>query len=119
MKKKILIVEDDSDVLKGLCWILTKEGFDAVGAGDGDEGLRQAIGDPPDLIITDIYLPALDGVEMIKLLRKQPAFAAVPIVVLSAFPNDITRAVAAGANSAIPKPVDRDVLIRIVRNLLP
>lgn len=119
MKKKILIVEDDPDLLKGLCWLLTKEGFDAVGAGDGDKGLRQAIDDPPDLIITDIYLPALDGVEMIKLLRKQPAFAAVPIVVLSAFANDITRAVAAGANSAVSKPVDREVLLRIVRNLLP
>jgi DNA-binding response OmpR family regulator len=119
MKKKILIVEDDSDLLAGLCWMLSNEGFDAIGVEDGDKGLHQAIDDPPDLIIVDIYLPELDGVEMIKLLRKQPEFAATPIVVLSAFPNDITRAIAAGANSAIPKPVDREMLIRIVRNLLP
>ena len=119
MKKKILIVEDDSDLLAGLCWMFSNEGFDATGAEDGGKGLHQAIDDPPDLIIVDIYLPELDGVEMIKLLRKQPEFAAVPIVVLSAFPNDITRAIAAGANSAVTKPVDREVLIRIVRNLLP
>jgi DNA-binding response OmpR family regulator len=119
MKKKILIVEDDADLLAGLCWILSKEGFAAAGAEDGSKGLHQAIDDPPDLIIVDIYLPELDGIELIKLLRKQPDFAAVPIVVLSAYPNDITRAIAAGANSAVTKPVDRDVFIRIVRNLLP
>lgn len=119
MKEKILIVEDDPDLLAGLCWMLSKEGFSAIGVEDGRKGLHQAIDDPPDLIIVDIYLPELDGVEMIKLLRKQPDFAAVPIVVLSAYPDDITRAVAAGANSAVSKPVDREVLIRIVRNLLP
>jgi DNA-binding response OmpR family regulator len=119
MKQKILIVEDDADLLAGLCWMLSKEGFDATGAEDGDKGLHQAINDPPDLIIIDIYMPGLDGIELIKLLRLQPEFAAVPIVVLSAYPNDITRAIAAGANSAVTKPVDKNVLIRIVRNLLP
>jgi DNA-binding response OmpR family regulator len=119
MSKKILIVEDDEDLLAGLCWLLTKEGFEAIGVDDGDKGLHQAINDPPDLMIIDIYLPGLDGVEMIKLLRKQPDFAAVPMVVLSAYPDDITRAVAAGANSAIPKPVEKEVLLRIVHNLLP
>lgn len=119
MKKRILIVEDDSDLLAGLCWILSKEGFSVIGVEDGHKGLNQAIDDPPDLIIVDIYLPELDGIEMIKLLRKQPDFAAVPVVVLSAYPDDITRAIAAGANSAVSKPVDREVLIRIVSNLLP
>lgn len=119
MKKKVLIVEDDADLLAGLCWFLTKEGFEAIGADDGDKGLHQAIADRPDLIIVDIYLPGLDGIEVIKLLRKQPEFAFVPIVVLSAFPNDITRAIAAGASSALPKPVQKEVLLRIVRNLLP
>jgi DNA-binding response OmpR family regulator len=119
MGKRILIVEDDSDLLAGLCWILSKEGFSAIGVGDGHKGLQQAIDDPPDLIVVDIYLPELDGIEMIKLLRKQSDFAAVPIVVLTAFPDDITRAIAAGANSGVSKPVDREVLIRIIRNLLP
>lgn len=119
MKTKILIAEDDTDLLAGLCWMLSKEGFEAIGVEDGDKGLRQIIDDPPDLAIIDIYMPRLDGIEMIKLLRKQPDFAALPIVVLSAYPNDITRAIAAGANSAVIKPVDRAVLLRIIRNLLP
>jgi DNA-binding response OmpR family regulator len=119
MKKKLLIVEDDADLLAGLCWMLSKEGFDAIGAEDGDKGLHQAIADSPDLLIVDIYLPVLDGVEMIKLLRKQPDFAATPIVVLSAYPDDITRAIAAGASSAVSKPIDKEVLLRIIRNLLP
>jgi DNA-binding response OmpR family regulator len=119
MGQRILIVEDDAEMLAGLCWILSKEGFDVVGVKDGNEALHQALDDSPDLIITDIYLPRLDGVEMIKLLRKQPEFAAVPIVVLTAFPDDVTRAIAAGANSAASKPVETKVLVKLVRNLLP
>lgn len=119
MSRKILVVEDDPDLLAGLCQILSSAGFTAIGADDGNKGLHQAIDDPPDLIIVDIYMPELDGIELIKLLRKQSNFAGVPIVVLSAYPNDITRAIAAGATSAISKPVDREVLIRIVSNLLP
>jgi DNA-binding response OmpR family regulator len=119
MKKKILIVEDDFDLLTGLCWILSKEGYTAIGADDGSKGLHRAFNDLPDLIVVDIHLPELDGIEMIKLLRKQSDFAAVPIVVISAFPDDMTRAIAAGASSAISKPVDMDVLLRIVGNLLP
>ncbi len=71
MKKKILIIEDEADLIKGLKLNLSDEGFDVDWAVNGAEGLRKAIEETPDLIILDIMLPEMDGLEVCRKLRQK------------------------------------------------
>src|SRR5258706_11620125 len=88
MPKKILIIEDNIDTRDLLHLHLTTEGFTVVVAADGREGLYMAEAEHPDLIITDIDMPNIDGIELVKRLRSQSAFQNLPILVLTAFSGD-------------------------------
>ena len=82
--KKILIVEDESDLVKLLKYNLEKEGFKVNYATDGSVALAEARRDPPDLVILDLMLPGLDGLEVCRQLRRNERFARTPILILSA-----------------------------------
>ena|ERR1700754_2747178 len=119
MAKKILIVEDNLDMRELLHLYLTREGFTVATASDGREGLYMAGAERPDLIITDINMPNLDGLEMIKQLRAQAPFKDLPILVFTAFGiNERDDAIRAGANRAVDKPMDFESLIDDVNELL-
>src|SRR5262245_4025425 len=82
---KILVVEDDQNLRLTLAELLQMEGFTVVTARDGDEGYSQAMAHQPDLVITDLNMPILDGVELARLLRRQRGkMAGIPIIALSA-----------------------------------
>jgi two-component system, OmpR family, alkaline phosphatase synthesis response regulator PhoP len=116
---KILVVDDSSDVRDLLSWMLATSGFQVITAEDGLSGLTMAEAERPDLIITDISMPRLDGIEMIIRLRKQLQFSKVPILVISAYGSGITGdALDAGADEAMHKPVDFNSLINHVNQLL-
>lgn len=116
---KILVVEDNLDTRELLHLYLMMSGFSVITAEDGREGLGMAEVEHPDLIITDISMPNLNGIEMTRLLRAQPEFEKVPIVVLTAHRSgSITEAVHAGATRTMYKPVILDSLIDDVRALL-
>lgn len=84
-KYKILVVEDDQILRITLTELLRLEGYTVVTARDGDEGYVQALTHEPDLVITDLNMPILDGVELAKLLRRERGkIAQVPIIALSA-----------------------------------
>jgi DNA-binding response OmpR family regulator len=116
---KILVVDDNLDTREITQLHLTTEGFSVVIAADGREGLYMAGAEHPDLIITDISMPGLNGIDLIRQLRSQAELAKVPIIVLSALGSgELNEAIRAGANRAMNKPVLLDALVDEVRELL-
>lgn len=116
---KILVVEDNLDTREFIHLHLITEGFNVVLAANGQEGLYLAGVEHPNLIITDIEMPVLDGIEMVKKLRTQPDTQNIPILVLTAFGKEvIDDSIRAGANRAMAKPVLLDELMNDVRELL-
>jgi CheY-like chemotaxis protein len=118
LSHKILVVEDTYDTRNLVTVMLTLEGYTVYEAADGKEGLAQAQGTRPDIILTDIRMPEMSGIEMLTQLRQDPMFAKTPILVLSAFGDEITRAIDAGANGALLKPVMPESVIRAVKRML-
>lgn len=119
LRKTILVVEDIADAREMLSFILAAEGFSVITAEDGQQGLDLVWSQAPDLIITDIDMPKLDGIEMIKRLRGQVQSKTVPIVVMSALGGGISKdALDAGASQSTPKPMQVDSLLNLVRKLL-
>jgi DNA-binding response OmpR family regulator len=119
MTRKILVVDDNLDTRELTHLHLTTEGFVVVVASDGREGLYMAVAEQPDLIITDLSLPELSGIELVKQLRAQPELDNVPILVLTAFGNEeMDEAIRAGAHRAMNKPVHLDSLMAEVRELI-
>src|SRR2546423_2599124 len=99
--------------------LLELESFNVITAADGRAGFDTAKAERPDIIITDINMPILNGIEMIRLLRGEDEFTRVPIMAITAYGPAIAKeALAAGANHAATKPVDFDTLIRGIRQLL-
>jgi two-component system chemotaxis response regulator CheY len=119
ISKTILVVEDTVDTRELLHLYLTKEGFTVIIAADGGEGLYRAKSDRPDLIITDINMPNLSGIDMVKQLREEPESAKIPIIALTAYGKDFSEeAISAGASDTMQKPFEFDALIERVRSLL-
>ena len=119
MPMKILVVDDNLDSRELIHLHLTTEGYTVVTATNGQEGLYLAGVERPDLIITDINMPEVDGLELIRQLRIQPDFQTLPILVLTAFGREqIDQSIRVGANRAVNKPAHFDSLIDDVRELL-
>jgi len=119
MTRKILIIDDNPDTRDLTHLHLTTEGFVVVVASDGREGLYMAVAEQPDLIITDISMPGVNGIELVKQLGAQPELDNVPILVLTAFGDEeMDKAIRAGAHRAMSKPVHLDSLMDEVRMLL-
>jgi DNA-binding response OmpR family regulator len=113
---KIVVIEDDATFLDLLRVHLASAGHEVLTAEDAAVGLRAVITEAPDLILLDLTVPYLDGFEMIKALRNDPATQAIPVVVLTGRNDDETFAEARrlGASHFLTKPVARDVLIRAI-----
>jgi two-component system alkaline phosphatase synthesis response regulator PhoP len=84
---KILIVDDSRFLRVANERALIKAGYEVITAGDGDEGLRLAIEQKPDLVVLDMMLPKLSGPEVLRALRKNPTTAAIPVMVLTSLPQ--------------------------------
>ena len=110
---KILIVEDEADMLKGLRDNFEYEGYQVVAVKDGEEGLRRASSDKPDLVILDVMLPKMSGLEMCKRLR---ARSRVPILMLTARGQEVDKVAGLelGADDYVTKPFSiRELLARV------
>lgn len=117
---KILIVDDEPDILEFLKYNLQKEGFQVIVASDGEEGIAAAERERPDLIILDIMMPKLDGVEVCRQLRSRPEFDKTLIAFLTAREEDYSQIAALenGGDDYITKPIRPRVLISRIRALL-
>ncbi|MGK0365789.1 MAG: two-component system alkaline phosphatase synthesis response regulator PhoP [Saprospiraceae bacterium] len=119
-KEKILIVDDEPDILEFLTYNLEKEGFDVVQASNGADGLDAAKTHNPDLIVLDIMMPEMDGVELCRQLRTTPGFENVLIAFLTAREEDYSQIAAldVGGDDYITKPIRPRVFISRIKALL-
>lgn len=124
-RERILLIEDEPDIAEVLQYNLEKEGFQVDLASRGDAGLEAVRRDSPDLILLDLMLPGLDGLEMTRLLKRDAATAHLPIVMLTARSEEVDRIVGLelGADDYISKPFSpREVVLRVkavLRRLQP
>ena len=82
-KTKILIVEDEEILLTALSEELKQEGFEVVGAKDGVEGVAKTVSEKPDLVLLDLVMPRLDGIEALKQMKDNPEIKEIPVVILT------------------------------------
>jgi len=115
--ERILIVEDDDDLREALESVLGDHGYDVVTARNGDEALRLVATEPPALVITDMYMPGVDGFRLIEMLRGQSATSDLPIILLSALdePELRVQALDQGADDFVHKPANLEELLARVR----
>lgn len=120
MKTRILVVDDEADVLELVEFNLRQAGYELTSAADGAEALKKAKAQLPALIILDVMLPEVDGLEVCKLLRRDPTTARIPIIMLTAKASELDRVLGLelGADDYLTKPFSpRELLLRI-KNLL-
>jgi len=119
-RKRMLVVDDITANREVLVAMLDELGFVVEQAPDAHAGIAQALSHPPDLVLMDIRMPGMDGLEAIHALRCDPLFDAVPIIAVSSgiSPENQARALAAGACSFLPKPLERGELVRLVGDAL-
>jgi two-component system alkaline phosphatase synthesis response regulator PhoP len=116
MKETILIVEDEKDIIKMLEYNLNKEGFKTLSSRNGEEALDSAKANHPDLIILDLMLPGMDGLEVCKSLKSDVKTASIPIIMLTAKSQESDKIVGLelGADDYITKPFSpRELIARI------
>jgi CheY-like chemotaxis protein len=119
MRKKILIVEDDFDTRYVLSLILKDEGYEVITAADGECALAVATEQKPDLIITDVNMPRLNGVELTRRIRLKQETASMPILAITAYGQmTVNTVIEAGASACARKPLVITELLPIVKNLL-
>jgi two-component system phosphate regulon response regulator PhoB len=115
-RERILLIEDEPDIAEVLQYNLEKEGFDVELAHRGDSGLEALRRQAPDLILLDLMLPGIDGLELTRMLKREATTARIPIVMLTARGEEVDRIVGLelGADDYISKPFSpREVVLRV------
>ena len=118
---KILIIDDEKDIIETLGFRLEASGFDVISANDGVEGLEKAQKEKPDLIILDVMMPKMDGYQVCRLLKFDESTQHVPVILLTARGQDRDRKIwkDVGADAYISKPYDSVQLVARVQELCP
>jgi two-component system alkaline phosphatase synthesis response regulator PhoP len=117
--RKVLIADDEPDILEILKYNLEKEGYQVITARDGSEALDKAKHNNPDLIVLDMMMPRKNGMEVLELLRLQPAFRETLIMFLTALNDESTqlKGFSTGADDYVSKPVSTSVFVSKVNAL--
>jgi CheY-like chemotaxis protein len=115
----VLIVDDNAVNLKLARVLLASEGYDVTTAGDAAEALVQIAANRPMLILMDLQMPGIDGLELTRRLKQDPASRDIPVVAVTAYAmsGDGDRARAAGCADYVPKPIDATRLLAVVRRI--
>lgn len=118
--KKVLVVDDNDANLHLVGFILKKNGFEVIEARNGIEGVELALSEKPDLLLLDIQLPDIDGLEVAKRIRASDADGNLPIIALTSYamPGDKERVLAAGCNGYMAKPIDVKAFIAEIEKYL-
>ncbi len=116
----ILVIEDESDIRTLILHHLHKDGYSAVGAADGEDGLKKVERSKPHLIVLDLMLPGMDGMAVCRKLRSNPLTRNIPILMLTARgeEEDMVSGLEAGADDYVVKPFSNRVLLARIRSLL-
>ena len=120
MNARILVVDDDPEIVNLFAYALRRAGYQVEGVLDSQAALERARQAPPDLILLDVMMPGMDGYEVARQLRAEAATSSTPIVMLTAraLIADQVEGLQAGANSYLVKPVTPSVLVNKVREIL-
>ena len=120
VRPKILIVDDEPEAVELVDFNLKQAGFEVLTAGDGAEALKKARSTLPSLVVLDLMLPEIDGLEVCKMLRRDPATSAIPIVIVTAKAAEIDRILGLelGADDYITKPFSPRELVLRIKNIL-
>ncbi len=120
MKTKVLIIEDNEQNLYLLNFILEKNGYEVIQAGDGPKGIGIAKKNIPDLILLDIQLPVMDGYAVARELRKIPETKAIPIIAITSYAmsGDREKALEAGCSGYLTKPINPETFISSIEEYL-
>src|SRR6266851_7502006 len=116
----VLVVDDDPDVCDLVTYKLEQSGFDLRRASDGDAALREVAKKVPDLVLLDVMMPGVSGLEVLERWRKDEATAAMPVIMLTAKAqeNDVERGFELGADDYVIKPFSPRELVRRVTDVL-
>ena len=117
---RVLIVDDDSTNRDILGTLLAAQGFAIFTAIDGEQGLAVAREQKPDLILLDVMMPKMDGIEVCRRLKSDPALPFMPVIMVTARTDskDIVAGLEVGADEYLTKPVDPDALVARVKSML-
>ncbi|MFL6213038.1 MAG: response regulator [Blastocatellia bacterium] len=119
VKNKILLVEDDPDTQTALAMLFEMEGFEVITASDGEEAYLRAVSESPDLIVTDINMPKVNGLDLIRLVRSDGRIEGIPIVAMSAVEKQyLNHAMELGAIAVAQKPIEFDHFISLVARIV-
>ncbi len=118
--KKILIIEDEQDIIELVSHNLEREGFTVLAASSGETGLARARADAPDLVLLDLMLPGIDGLEVCRRLKAEENTRRIPVIMLTARDEDvdIVTGLELGAADYVTKPFSPRVLLARVRRIL-
>jgi signal transduction histidine kinase/CheY-like chemotaxis protein len=118
--RRVLVADDTWENRSVIVNLLQPLGFAVLEACNGQEALAQSLAQPPDLIITDLLMPGMDGLSLVRQVRQQRKLQTIPLIVSSAsvFASDQHQCIAAGANVFLPKPVEVEALLRMLQECL-
>lgn len=116
---KILIADDELRLRKVVSLHLKKSGFDVQEAGNGAQAVTMAQANPPDVIVLDVVMPQMDGIEACKTIKSDPNLQSIPVILLTAkaSSDDIETGKAAGANHYLTKPFSPKELVEIINSI--
>jgi len=115
-RETILVIEDEADILEVLQYNLAREGYRVLSSRDGEEGLERARRDSPDLVLLDLMLPGLDGLEVCRRLQADPVTSAIPVIMVTAKgeETDVVLGLQLGADDYVAKPFSpRELTARV------
>ena len=120
MKTRILVADDDRDILDMVSFILTHAGYAVVGVSDGSEAIASIEANPPGLAILDVMMPGLSGIEVLRRVRKNEAVKDLTVILLTVLSSDsdVAAGLAAGANDYVTKPAILSELLETVQSFL-
>ena len=123
MPKKILVVDDEPDVVTYLTTLLEDAGYSTVSASNGEEGLEKVRGESPDLVTLDISMPEKSGVRLYTEIKNDDALKSIPVIVVTGIQGEIekflsTRRQVPPPDDFVAKPIDREALVEKVKKLI-
>ena len=121
MAARILVIEDNKANLELAEYLLNASGYATLAARDGEQGVRSARKERPDLIICDLQMPVMDGYGVVSELKKDPLLRHIPVIAVTALsmPGDRDNVTAAGFDGYVSKPIEPETFVRTVEDFLP
>lgn len=121
MTIRVLIAEDEPHIVESLGFVLQRNGFEVIPVFDGEAAIARLRSDPPDVMILDVMLPRLNGFEVLKQVKSDPALRSIPVIILTAKgqAHDRRMAEEIGVDGFMTKPFSNQEIVEEVRRLAP